>query len=79
MSNSVQGTSGVENVKPVAQEAVDTPMDSPGSVGKGKGKMAEEMPIDESEDSGEEEVRHAHSTRHIARCRKLWSYARPLY
>lgn len=49
MSNSVQDANGMEQVK----EDMDTQMESP--AGKGKGKMAEEMPVDESGESEEEE------------------------
>ncbi len=52
MSN-VQGTNGAG----ATMEAVDTPMESPEKVGKGKGKMAEEIPAaSDEEDDDEEEV-----------------------
>ncbi|TKA75408.1 hypothetical protein B0A55_05788 [Friedmanniomyces simplex] len=53
MSNAVQGTNGAE----ATRESVDTPMESPEKLGKGKGKMAEEMPgASDEEDDDEEEV-----------------------
>jgi len=49
MSNITDATNGAQ--------APDTPMEAQEQIGKGKGKMAQEMPVDESEESGEEEVR----------------------
>ncbi|KAK1059334.1 Histone H2A.Z-specific chaperone CHZ1 [Friedmanniomyces endolithicus] len=50
MSN-VQGSNGAE----ATMEAVDTPMESPEKVGKGKGKMAEEIPAASDEEDDDEE------------------------
>ncbi len=59
MSN-VQGTNGAA----ATMEAVDTPMESPEKVGKGKGKMAEEIPAaSDEEDDDEEEVSTAQPLR----------------
>lgn len=52
MNNSVQDSNGVEQ----PHHEVDTPMESPEKVGKGKGKMAEEMPVDEDDEDDDEEV-----------------------
>ncbi|KAK4550844.1 hypothetical protein LTR36_000424 [Oleoguttula mirabilis] len=50
MSN-VQDTNGAEHT----MENADTPMETPENASKGKGKMAEEMPVDESEEDASEE------------------------
>lgn len=52
MSNITDATNGAETV--------NTPMagETPEKLDKGKGKAAEEMPVDESEEDEEEEVRH---------------------
>lgn len=46
------------NSAQTAKENVDTPMagETPEKLDKGKGKAAEQMPVDDSEESGEEEV-----------------------
>ncbi|KAK3629915.1 Histone H2A.Z-specific chaperone CHZ1 [Elasticomyces elasticus] len=50
MSDAVQGSNGTETAM-----SVDTPMESPEKLGKGKGKMAEEMPAASDEEESEEE------------------------
>ncbi|KAK3068762.1 Histone chaperone domain CHZ [Teratosphaeriaceae sp. CCFEE 6253] len=51
MSNSVQGANGAEPVT----ESVDTPMESPEKAGKGKGRVAEEIPVASDEEDDDEE------------------------
>ena len=54
MSNVNDANNGAQ----AAKENVDTPMagETPEKLDKGKGKAAEQMPVDDSEESGEEEV-----------------------
>ena len=54
MSNINDANNGAQ----AAKENVDTPMagETPEKLDKGKGKAAEQMPVDDSEESGEEEV-----------------------
>ncbi|KAI7350734.1 hypothetical protein KC336_g22553, partial [Hortaea werneckii] len=53
MSNVNDANNGAQ----AAKENVDTPMagETPEKLDKGKGKAAEQMPVDDSEESGEEE------------------------
>ncbi|RMY90723.1 hypothetical protein D0861_03538 [Hortaea werneckii] len=54
MSNVNDANNGAQ----AAKENVDTPMagETPEKLDKGKGKAAEQMPVDDSEESGEEEA-----------------------